>query len=134
VGERSRLEMVAFAAWVNVPVDQVPATMRATTCKSTMAAWKRVADAIYAQAARDLDPSLRPDKVARPDIADPALKRAVTAAGSQSAFAAAVGTSQQLVSYWLAHGKPLPAEFVLAAEQAFGTPRHELRPDIYPET
>lgn len=61
-----------------------------------------------------------------------ALERAVELAGSQSKFATAVGTSQQLVSYWLANDKPLPAEFVLTAEAALGLSRHDLRPDIYP--
>ena len=60
------------------------------------------------------------------------LKRALEIAGSQSKLAAAIGTSQQLVSYWLANGKPLPAEFVLAAEAKLGVSRHDLRPDIYP--
>jgi DNA-binding transcriptional regulator YdaS (Cro superfamily) len=61
-----------------------------------------------------------------------ALERAVEKAGSQSSFAEAVGTSQQLVSYWLSKGKPLPAEFVLPAEARLGISRHDLRPDIYP--
>lgn len=51
---------------------------------------------------------------------------------NQSRFAAAIGTSQQLVSYWKRHRKALPAEFVLRAEQATGISRHELRPDLYP--
>jgi DNA-binding transcriptional regulator YdaS (Cro superfamily) len=62
-----------------------------------------------------------------------ALKRALAKAdNNQSAFAAAIGTSQQRVSYLLKHEKPLPAELVLKAEQAFGIPRHDLRPDLYP--
>lgn len=62
-----------------------------------------------------------------------ALKRAVSAFdNNQSRFAAAVGTSQQLVSYWLRNEKALPAEFVLAAERATGISRHDLRPDLYP--
>lgn len=61
-----------------------------------------------------------------------ALERAVDKAGSQSKFADAIGASQQIVSYWLAKGRPLPAEYVLAAESALGISRHELRPDIYP--
>ncbi len=62
-----------------------------------------------------------------------ALRKAVERAdNNQSRFAREVGTTQQLVSYWLANGRPLPAELVLAAEKAgFGT-RHELRPDVYP--
>jgi DNA-binding transcriptional regulator YdaS (Cro superfamily) len=62
-----------------------------------------------------------------------ALKRAVAKAdGNQSRFASAIGTSQQLVSYWLARQRPLPAEYVLKAEAAGFGSRHDLRPDIYP--
>lgn len=62
-----------------------------------------------------------------------AFRKALKKAGNnQSRFAAAIGTSQQLVSYWLSRGKVLPAEYVLAAEAATGVSRHELRPDIYP--
>jgi DNA-binding transcriptional regulator YdaS (Cro superfamily) len=62
-----------------------------------------------------------------------ALKRAVAKAGNnQSRFAAAVGTSQQLVSYWLKKERPLPGEYVLKAEQAGLGSRHDLRPDLYP--
>jgi len=62
-----------------------------------------------------------------------ALRRAVEKAGNnQSQFARAVGTSQQLVSYWLANGKPLPGELVLSAERAGFGSRFELRPDLYP--
>lgn len=53
--------------------------------------------------------------------------------GTQTAFAEAIGASQQLVSYWLSVNKPdLPAEYVLAAERATGISRHDLRPDLYP--
>lgn len=62
-----------------------------------------------------------------------ALRKALKVAGdNQSRFARDIGTSQQLVSYWVNNGRPLPAEYVLAAEQAFGVSRHELRPDLYP--
>lgn len=62
-----------------------------------------------------------------------ALKRALASFDdNQSRFAAAIGTSQQLVSYWLKNGKSLPAEFVLATEKATGISRHDLRPDLYP--
>lgn len=60
------------------------------------------------------------------------LLDAISKAGSQSAFARAVGTSQQRVSYLIQNKKPLPAELVLPAEAAFGIPRGELRPDLYP--
>ena len=61
-----------------------------------------------------------------------AFRAAVDQAKGQSAFARAVGTSQQNIWNWLAAGKPLPAEFVLAAERAGFAKRYELRPDIYP--
>lgn len=51
---------------------------------------------------------------------------------NQSKFAAAIGTSQQLVSYWLKNGKSLPAELVLKTEEATNISRHDLRPDLYP--
>lgn len=46
--ERPPLELVAFAAWVNCPVDKIPAEYREPTCVHTMASWKRVADVILA--------------------------------------------------------------------------------------
>jgi len=62
-----------------------------------------------------------------------ALRDALGKAGNnQSRFAAAIGTSQQLVSYWLSKRRPLPAEYVLAAERAGFGSRHDLRPDLYP--
>jgi DNA-binding transcriptional regulator YdaS (Cro superfamily) len=57
----------------------------------------------------------------------------VATAGGQSAFARAVGTSQQRVSYRLLRGMGVPVELVLKTERAFGVSRHLLRPDIYPE-
>ena len=44
--KRPPYELVAFAAWVNVSVDAIPASFLAPTCQHTMDAWKRVADAI----------------------------------------------------------------------------------------
>ncbi|KKC24907.1 transcriptional regulator [Sphingomonas sp. SRS2] len=61
-----------------------------------------------------------------------ALRDAVEQAGNnQSAFARAIGMSQQRVSYLLDNGKALPAEFVLRAEDAGFGSRHHLRPDLY---
>lgn len=40
------LALVALAAWVNVRPDQLPDTMRAHNCPSTIAAWGRVSGAI----------------------------------------------------------------------------------------
>lgn len=51
---------------------------------------------------------------------------------NQSAFAAAIGTSQQRVSWLLKNEKAMPAELVLAAEAATDISRHDLRPDLYP--
>ena len=62
-----------------------------------------------------------------------ALKRALaTFDDTQTKFAAAIGTSQQLVSYWLRNEKVLPAEYVLRTEAETGISRHDLRPDLYP--
>lgn len=61
-----------------------------------------------------------------------ALQRAVSKARSRAAFAKVIGISRQRLAYVLSKGNLLPAEFVLATEEAFGVPRHELRPDIYP--
>ena len=62
-----------------------------------------------------------------------ALKAALAKAdNNQSRFAEDIGTSQQLVSYWLKKKRPLPPEFVLRAEAAGYGSRYVLRPDIYP--
>ena len=62
-----------------------------------------------------------------------ALNRALAVFdGNQSKFADAIGTSQQLVSYWVRKSRPMPAEFVLKTEEVTGISRHDLRPDIYP--
>ena len=61
------------------------------------------------------------------------LKRALKKFdGKQTRLAEALGTSQQNISNWLRSDRPLPAEYVLAAEVATGISRHEWRPDIYP--
>lgn len=44
--KRPHLELVALAAWLNVPVDAMPASLLAPTCQHTMDAWRRVAEAI----------------------------------------------------------------------------------------
>lgn len=61
-----------------------------------------------------------------------ALRKAVAHVGSQTALAAKIGKTQGHVSKWLERDA-LPAEMVLAIEQATGVSRHELRPDIYPD-
>lgn len=61
-----------------------------------------------------------------------ALERAIDKATSQTKFAEAIGTTQQLVSYHMSKRNRMPAEWVIPTERAFGIPRHELRPDLYP--
>lgn len=60
------------------------------------------------------------------------VERAVAVAGSQSALARSIGTSQATVWKWLNKGLPVTAELVLKVEAATGISRHDLRPDIYP--
>lgn len=47
--KRPHLELVALAAWLNVPVDAMPASLLAPTCQHTMDAWRRVAEAIKSE-------------------------------------------------------------------------------------
>lgn len=62
-----------------------------------------------------------------------AFKKALAHFGdNQSAFAKAVGTSQQRISYVAQRGNACPPDLVLATERATGISRHELRPDLYP--
>ncbi|MEO7467377.1 MAG: YdaS family helix-turn-helix protein [Sphingobium limneticum] len=63
---------------------------------------------------------------------DSPLALAIRAAGSQSAFGRLIGKRQSVVFGWLRDTRPLPAEHVLAIEEATGISRHDLRPDIYP--
>lgn len=46
---RTPLELVAFAAWINCPPDRIPAEYRQHTCEATMIAWRRVVAAIVAE-------------------------------------------------------------------------------------
>ncbi|WP_017521980.1 MULTISPECIES: YdaS family helix-turn-helix protein [Pseudomonas] len=60
-----------------------------------------------------------------------AIRRAVQAAGGQSALARILQVTPQAVQKMCASGR-VPAERVLEIEKATGVSRHELRPDIYP--
>ncbi|WP_329958585.1 transcriptional regulator [Sphingomonas sp. Leaf37] len=63
-----------------------------------------------------------------------AVAEAVEAAGSQSALARLIGTTQATVWKWLNKGLPIKPELVLATEAATGISRHRLRPDVYGPT
>ena len=63
-----------------------------------------------------------------------ALRRAVNAAGGQSALARVVGgkVKQAHVWNWLnAPGAKVPAEFCITIEAATRVSRHDLRPDVF---
>jgi DNA-binding transcriptional regulator YdaS (Cro superfamily) len=60
------------------------------------------------------------------------IERAVEAAGGAKALAQKFQISRQAVEKWIEH-KRIPAERVLEIEAASGIPRHELRPDLYPQ-
>jgi DNA-binding transcriptional regulator YdaS (Cro superfamily) len=62
------------------------------------------------------------------------LEKAVKIAGGQSSLAAKLGIRQSHVWHWLRKSKRgLPAEYVLSVERITGVPRHQLRPDLYPQ-
>lgn len=58
-----------------------------------------------------------------------AVTRAIEAAGGTTVLADKLGITQPSVSQW---GK-IPVERVLDIERLTGIPRHDLRPDIYPQ-
>jgi DNA-binding transcriptional regulator YdaS (Cro superfamily) len=58
------------------------------------------------------------------------LKKAIERAGSKRALAEKLGVKPQAVSQWKERVPPLQ---VLKIERVTGVPRHELRPDLYPE-
>lgn len=57
------------------------------------------------------------------------LRRAINAAGGLAELAREIGITAQAISQW----DDVPPLRVLAVERATGVPRHELRPDLYPE-
>ena len=56
---------------------------------------------------------------------DTGIADAIAAVGSQEQLAAAIGTSQQNVSFWKRQGF-VPVEHIVAVEQASGVPRARL--------
>jgi DNA-binding transcriptional regulator YdaS (Cro superfamily) len=59
------------------------------------------------------------------------IKKAVSAAGGQSALARALGVSPQAVQQWVFAGR-VSHKKVIDVEKASGVSRFELRPDLYP--
>lgn len=63
-----------------------------------------------------------------------ALERAIDIVGGQSELARRLGLKQANVWHWLNRSGRVPAEHVIAIEEATGAQvtRHDLRPDLYP--
>jgi len=51
--------------------------------------------------------------------------------GGQAALARVLNITPQQVNQWAKGGRPVPARYVLAIEQATGVSRHLLCPDIF---
>ncbi|MGH1398910.1 MAG: UDP-N-acetylglucosamine 1-carboxyvinyltransferase [Alphaproteobacteria bacterium] len=65
-----------------------------------------------------------------------ALKKAVDAAGGQSALGRLIGREQKTIWAWINTTQKVPAEDVIKIEEAVSgaVDRYDLRPDIYPRT
>lgn len=61
-----------------------------------------------------------------------AISKAAENVGGQAELARLLGVSSQAVNKMCLTGR-VPAERVLAIEKHSGVPRHQLRPDLYPE-
>lgn len=61
------------------------------------------------------------------------FRRAIDRAGSQQALAAAIGVSQQHVSYILTQAKRIPPEVAVAIDRFTGgeIAKSDLRPDLF---
>ena len=60
------------------------------------------------------------------------ISNAISKAGGQTGLARQLNVSPQAVQQWKSRNK-IPAERVLEVERITGIPRHELRPDLYPQ-
>jgi TorA maturation chaperone TorD/DNA-binding transcriptional regulator YdaS (Cro superfamily) len=63
-----------------------------------------------------------------------ALAKAIAISGGQSSLARRIGVKQGHIWHWLKRSGVVPAEYVIAIEQATGgkVSRRDLRPDLYP--
>lgn len=59
---------------------------------------------------------------------EPNMIRAINAAGGFAEVARSLGRTRQAVIQW----ERVPVEHVLRLESLSGVPRHQLRPDVYP--
>ena len=96
--ERSPMEMAAFAAWVNVPVDKIPPEFRAPTCEHTMAAWKRVAEAIE----QELQPEI--DRRVAEERAKSAAMQDLAYFNGAKQYATIAAQSEDAAREWLQNG------------------------------
>lgn len=68
------------------------------------------------------------------ELGKTALRKAIDAAGSQTALAEQLRVTQQAVSYWLTTpGARIPPEHCGAIERLTGTPRAQLWPELFGE-
>lgn len=61
-----------------------------------------------------------------------AIQRAARVAGGQTALARALGVTPQAVQQWVEANRMSYLK-VIDVERLTGVPRHELRPDLYPD-
>ena len=78
----------------------------------------------------DVDPAL---KIIYVQVMTLDLKAAVKKAGGYTVVALKIGATKQMIWSWVNVLKRIPAEHVMAMEQAINVPRHMIRPDIYPK-
>jgi hypothetical protein len=62
------------------------------------------------------------------------LVAAIDKAGNQSKLARLLGVRPQHIQNWMNRDSRVPSARVLEIERVTGIPRHELRPDIYPQS
>lgn len=67
------------------------------------------------------------------NVSAPALREAISKAGSQTAFGRLMGHSQALVHKWLNSKNPLGEKHCVKVERLFGVPRSRLRPEDWQE-